>query len=132
MPAVLYCLFAVSFMPILVAWIAAVLRVRQFGKFDNHHPRLQQAQLTGVGARAVGAQANSWEALMMFTASLVIAHAAGVELQGLTTAGLVFVAARVAYIGLYLANQATARSLAFTVGAGACLHIVWQAAHVAP
>ena len=128
MPVILQVLFIASLLPILSAWVGGYYRVKQFGKFDNHYPRQQQAQLTGIGARAMGAQANSWEALMMFTVAVVIAIGTGLDLNTLTVPALVFLVARVGYIALYLADKATPRSLVFVVGAGACLWIVAKAA----
>lgn len=37
---------------------------------DNKEPRIQALQLTGVGARAMAAQANSWETLAVFSAPI--------------------------------------------------------------
>lgn len=128
MATVLYTLFAVAMMPYVLAFIGARYRVRQFGRFDNHHPRLQQAQLSGVGARVQAAQANSWEALSVYGVSVFIAYAAGVDLRTLDTVALVFLTARIVYAVLYVADLATARSVVFGVGAGCCAYIVVRAA----
>src|SRR5690606_41276778 len=81
MPVTLSVLFVVAMMPIVVAWISGYYRKKQFGRFDNEHPRLQQSQLTGVGARAVAAQANCWESLQTFAVVVLIAVAVGVDLR---------------------------------------------------
>ncbi|MGB2248676.1 MAG: MAPEG family protein, partial [Alcanivorax sediminis] len=80
MPNILYVLFAVSFLPIFLAWAGVYFRIKQFKRFDNHHPRQQQAALEGAGARAQAAQANAWEALIVFTMVCFIAYASGLDL----------------------------------------------------
>lgn len=54
MPIILYVLFAISFLPFVMAWTAIYFRINQFGTFDNHHPRQQQAALTGTGGAGAG------------------------------------------------------------------------------
>jgi uncharacterized MAPEG superfamily protein len=94
---------------------------------DNKHPRLQVAQLEGVGHRAVAAQQNCWEALAMFTAALLGVHMSGLVLDSIATLCLVFVAARAVYIVCYLANQDIVRSLSFMVSFGVCLCLFYKA-----
>lgn len=118
----LWCLLIVTFLPFLWAFTAVHLRRRQFGFIDNRHPRQQQAQLTGAGARAVAAQQNAWEALAMFTAAVFAAHVNGATAGQAATAGMLFVAARIAHGLFYLADLDKLRSLAFGVGAGA---VIW-------
>ena len=61
--------------PFALALINDYVRYREFGVFDNNHPRQQTAQLTGTGARIWAAQENAWEALMIFVPPVLIAHA---------------------------------------------------------
>lgn len=49
------------------------------GRYDNHHPRAQQARLTGFGARALAAHLNSIEAFPLFAAG--VAHHADIRLS---------------------------------------------------
>nr|WP_067285706.1 MAPEG family protein [Marinobacterium profundum] len=128
MPVILYVLFIVLLLPILLAGVANVCRARQFKGFDNHNPRQQQAQLEGLGGRAHAAQANAWEALMIFSATCLIAYAGGADLTALNLAALIFLACRIAHAVFYLANLSGPRSLAFG-GAMLCsFYIVFQAA----
>ena len=85
MNTVLACLLIAVLLPYVLAFIGSYHKGKQFGKVDNNNPRVQSAQLTGVGARAVAAQQNAWEALAVFTASLAAAFFAGVE-RGLARA----------------------------------------------
>jgi len=123
MPLVLYSLFALALFPILMAWIGAYFRVKEFGRFDNNHPRQQQSQLTGAGARAIGAQANSWEALQVFTVVVFIAYVAGVDLASLDQVSLLFLALRALYALLYLMNLALWRSIVYSLGMACCIYI---------
>ncbi len=131
MPTVLVVLFIVALMPIVFSVAAGYCRVQEFGHFDNDHPRIQQAQLTGVGARAIAAHANAWEALMVFATTVFIAYAAGVDLTLLTIPSLVFLAARIAFGLFYIAGWSTLRSLAFFIGMSCCGYIFYLAC-VAP
>jgi len=128
MPVILYTLLLAAVFPIVVSALALRLRRRQFGKIDNDHPRQQQAQLSGVGARLVAAQQNAWEALAVYTAVIVIAHAAGVDLHQLALPAVLFIAFRVVFTVLYAINYSTLRSLAFAGGMFCCLYIVYVAA----
>lgn len=84
--------------------------------FDNRHPRAQQAQLTGWAARANGAHLNSFEAFAPFAAAVVVAHLAHANPAHAAALALTHVAARVAYVWLYLGNLASLRSLVWSVG----------------
>lgn len=127
MPTILYVLFAISFLPIFLAWAGVYFRIRQFKHFDNHHPRQQQAALKGAGARTQAAQANAWEALIVFTTVCFIAYASGLDLNRLDGVALLYLAIRVLHPVLYIANLAWLRSGVFAVGMGCCLYIVYLA-----
>lgn len=116
------CLLVACVLPV---GCAALAKSKGFGKrrrdggFDNHAPREWLARLGGWQARANAAQANGWEALPIFLAGLFVAHqhqAAQATVDGLAMG---FIAARIVYIGLYLADQATLRSLAWVAGLAA-------------
>lgn len=110
------CLLVVVFLPPLCA---ALGKAGAFGLRDNHDPRGWQSRQTGWRARAVAAQANGFEALPLFIGGLLVAwqrDAAQSTVDGLAVA---FVVLRLAYIGLYLADLAMLRSVAW-VGAVGC------------
>ncbi|MFO1312060.1 MAG: MAPEG family protein [Burkholderiales bacterium] len=107
---------------------AGIAKSRGFGKprreggFDNHNPRQWLASLEGWQARANAAQQNSFEALPLFIAGVLIAERAQPALQGrIDLLALVFVAARIGYIAMYVADRPSIRSLCWTVGIGACV-----------
>lgn len=126
----LLCLFIAMFMPFIVSGVSNVQRRKQFGKADNHNPRLQAAQLTGLGARAVAAQQNCWEALLLFTASLATAHFKAGSIDALpamaSVASILFIIARSSFIFCYLTDRATPRSASFGVGFLACIWLFWM------
>ncbi len=128
MPTILYVLFAISFLPIFLAWAGVYFRIKQFRHFDNYHPRQQQAALEGAGARTQAAQANAWEALIVFTMVCFIAYASGLDLHRLDGVALLYLATRLLHPVLYIANLAWLRSGVFAVGMGCCLYIVYLAA----
>jgi uncharacterized MAPEG superfamily protein len=116
------CLLVACLLPIVCAGLA---KSRGFGKrrrdggFDNHAPREWLAKLGGWQARANAAQANSWEALPVFIAGLFVAHQHQAAQATVDALALGFIAARVGYIGLYVADQASLRSLFWIAGLGA-------------
>ncbi len=55
-----WCLFATALLPYFIAPVGAYFRVRQFGVLETKNPRKQQAESTGIAARANAAQSNAW------------------------------------------------------------------------
>ena len=106
------CLMITCLLPILATGIA------KFGdrSYDNRQPRDWLARQTGYRARANAAQANSWEALIVFGLALLSAYQRGASASMIDTLSMVFLAARLAYLGAYLANIHLLRSLLWMVG----------------
>ncbi|WP_432698364.1 MAPEG family protein [Marinobacterium sp. YM272] len=128
MAVVLYVLILLAIAPVFLAGVAVRCRLKQFGKIDNNHPRAQQSQLEGVGARAMAAQQNAWEAAIVFVTSVFIAFAAGVPLDDLTLPALLYLVFRLLHAVFYLTNLATLRSIVYCGGLFTCLYIVASAA----
>lgn len=118
----LWCLLIVTFLPFAWVAVAGQQRMQQFGSIDNRGPRQQQMQLTGLGARAMAAHQNAWEALAMFTAAVLTAHLNGATTGQAATAAMLFVIARIAHGLFYLADLDKLRSLSWMVGLGA---VIW-------
>ena len=78
MSTVITGLLILCILPLTCAWIGGYYRQKQLGTVDNKEPRIQAAQLTGPGARAVGAQGNSWEALAVYSAAVLALLQSGV------------------------------------------------------
>ncbi len=127
MNTVIGSLLVLCILPLSCAWIAGFHRQKQLGSVDNKEPRVQSLKLTGAGARAVAAQANSWEALAVFSAAVLAVFISGVELQSIARLALLFVALRIVYIAVYLGNLDKLRSLIFLVGFGICIYLFYVA-----
>jgi uncharacterized MAPEG superfamily protein len=110
-----WCVFVAGLLPYVWVGIAARERGRQFGAVDNKLPRLQEVQLTGLGARAMGAHNNAFEALPFFAAAVIIAHLAGADAGWSADFAILFVVARIVHGVLYLADLDLLRSLTFGV-----------------
>lgn len=121
----LWCLVVVAILPYVLAPIGGYFRMRQLGSLDNKHPRLQQAKLEGIGARAMAAQQNAWEALPFFTAGVVVSHLTQADPGTASNLSIGFVATRVLHPILYLANIDTLRSLVFLVGVVCVFGLFW-------
>jgi uncharacterized MAPEG superfamily protein len=113
-----WCVFIGGLLPYVWAGASGALRKKEFGKADNNHPRIQQQQATGAAARAVGAERNAWEALMLFAPAVIAAHLFNPGSTLAPTLCFAWVGLRVLHGVLYLANLATFRSLTFSVAAG--------------
>ena len=118
------CILVSCLLPILCAGAAkspGFGRPRREGGFDNHNPRQWLATLQGWQARANAAQQNSFEALPIFIAGVLIAQQLGAPQGRIDNLAMLFVVARVGYIGAYLVDQAALRSVLWVVGIGACI-----------
>ncbi len=118
-----WCVLAAGLLP-YVAVVVAKAGVR----YDNRNPRGFLAGLQGYRARANHAQLNSFEAFPLFAAVVIIAHQLGAEQGRLDMLALGFIAARVAYLGAYLADKASIRSLFWMVGLVCAVAILVTAA----
>ncbi|OWJ91504.1 hypothetical protein B6S59_23265 [Pseudomonas sp. A46] len=116
-----WCLFAVALL-IYIAKIPVAKAMKEEGRgYDNHHPRAQQARLTGFGARALAAHQNTIEAFPLFAAGVLMAHVTQTQGWFVEALALLFVVTRVLYLFLYWNDKATLRSLAWGVGLLCCL-----------
>ena len=118
------CLLVACLLPV---GCAALAKSKGFGKrrrdggFDNNAPRAWLARLDGWQARANAAQANSWEALPIFMAGLVVAYQHQATPSTVDLLALGFLAARLAYVAAYVADKATLRSLLWGAGLAASI-----------
>lgn len=109
------CLAIACVLPILCAGLAKRGGIAN-RSFDNHAPRAWLAKQEGAAARANAAQQNSWEALAIFGPAVLSAqlgHAPHALVDGLAIA---FVVLRLVYVGLYVADRASLRSIVWTLG----------------
>jgi len=117
---------SIAYWCVLIAGLlpyAATLTAKAGGRFDNRKPREWLAQQSGYRSRANAAQLNGFEAFPLFAAAVIVAHLTDAPQARVDLLAMVFIASRLAYLGFYLADQATLRSLAWFVGIGSAVAI---------
>lgn len=97
-------------------------------KFDNNNPRDWLAKQEGWRRRANAAQANGFETFPLFAAAVVVAHLTHGPQARVDQLAMVFIAARVAYLGAYLADVAPLRSVLWMTGLGCSIALFFQGA----
>lgn len=112
----------------LLPYVAAVAAKAGAKGFDNNEPRAWLANQQGFRARANAAQQNGFEAFAFFAAAVLVAHVSRGPQAQVDTLAMVFIAARVAYLGFYLAGLGSLRSLVWLVGFAATVWIFLTAA----
>lgn len=124
------CIIIAALLPIVCAGLAKSKgfgKRRRDGGYDNHDPRAWMAGLQGWQARANAAQANSFEALPLFIAGVLAAQQMHGAQDRIDLLAVGFIAARLAYIAVYLADQATLRSVVWAVGLGCSIALFFVA-----
>lgn len=116
MSVALWCVVAAGLLPYVATFIAKADKT-----FNNRDPRAWLAKQTGYQQRANAAQYNSFEAFPLFAAGVLVAQYLQAPQAQIDTLALVFVAARIAFIALYIGNRPTLRSLVWCVGFGSVL-----------
>lgn len=123
-----WCVLVAALLPILCAGIAKggmFGKPRKEGGYDNQDPRVWLARQTDWRARANAAQANSFEAFPFFAVAVVIAHQLGAQQARLDLLAFVFVVLRIAYIMMYVSNQANVRSVVWMLAFAANIGILF-------
>ncbi|MFK7898618.1 MAG: MAPEG family protein [Myxococcota bacterium] len=123
-----WCVVVVIFIPFILAGIGGAARGKAFGAADNREPRVQAAQLTGGGARIYAAQENAWEAAIMFTAAVLVTHAAGLSAASAAPWTTAFVVFRALHAIFYIQDIDKARSGAFLGGLVCIIALIVKAA----
>lgn len=126
METMLIALFIAVLLPILAKVPLAIAQVKT-GRYDNRNPRAQQASLAGFGARAKAAHENSFEALILFTPGALTIMALNLPTEAAQYAAILFVFARIVYLLMYWIDQHIMRSVAWALGYGASLFLIWEA-----
>jgi uncharacterized MAPEG superfamily protein len=94
---------------------------RHLGGFDNDNPRQWLANLQGWQARANAAQLNSFEALPIFIAGVLIAERLQAPAGTIDNLAMLFLVSRIGYIAAYVTDHANLRSSLWAVGLGASI-----------
>lgn len=111
-----WCIFISALLIFLAKAPVARAMQQESGIYDNHHPRSQQARLTGFGARALAAHLNSFEAFPLFAVGVLMAHVTQTHGVLVDVLAVTFVIARVLYLLCYWADWHWQRSLVWGVG----------------
>lgn len=125
------CMVVAGLLPVVCAGIAKAGRFaqpRDRGGYDNHDPRAWLARQQGYRARANAAQANSFEALPLFLAGVLVAQQTGARPAVVDALALAFVLLRVIYIACYLADLHLLRSAVWTLALGTSIALYAAAA----
>ena len=118
-----WCVLVAALLPFLFTGLAKFSGL----KYNNKRPREFQAELTGWRLRAHWAHLNSFEAFPPFAAAVIIAQQAGAVQGRVDDLAMAFIAARLVYGAMYLANLAPLRSLVWAVGLGLTIAIFFAA-----
>jgi uncharacterized MAPEG superfamily protein len=124
------CILVACALPVVCAGLA---KSKGFGKatrsggYDNRDPRGWMASLSGWQARANAAQSNSFEALPLFIAAVLAAQQMQAPQGRIDMLAMGFIAARIVYVAMYLANQASLRSLVWAGGVACCVAMFFSA-----
>ncbi len=100
----------------LPKWATTPLMAKLPGGYDNHHPRDQQATLTGWGRRAAAAHTNGFENFPGFAVGIIVAHLFHMAPGRITLLAAVFCASRALHSLAYIADWALVRSTLWTIG----------------
>lgn len=123
------CLLVAALLPIVCAGLAkqdGFGRPRREGGYDNVNPRAWQARQEGRAAWAYAAQANSFEALPLFVAAVLVAHQMGANQAIVDALSVAFVTLRIIYIGAYLGGRASLRSLVWVLALGVNIALLFS------
>ncbi len=88
------------------------------GGYDNKAPRDWAPGLQGWRRRADAAHRNHFEALPAFAAAVLAAVVSGASPGWINALAVAFVVLRVVYTAVYIADQATLRSVVWVMGLG--------------
>jgi uncharacterized MAPEG superfamily protein len=120
MTIALWCVLIAALLPYLATGIAKFATDQ---RYDNRDPRAFLDRQSGMAKRADNAQKNGFEAFPFFAAAVLVAQMLEASQERLDILAIIFIAARVAYLGFYLADMHAARSIAWLIGIVACMTI---------
>ncbi len=120
-----WCMFLAVGLPYLCSWIA---KAGAFGGRDNLQPREWGIKQTGWRARALAAQANSFEGLPFFIGAVIVAHQLGAPQSRVDALAIAYVLLRLVYIAIYIRGFGTLRSAVWTLAFVANIALLFAAA----
>lgn len=123
MTTLIVCALIAVIMP-YVARIPAIFAMNKLGGYDNKHPRQQQSQLTGLGARAVAAHQNCFESLAIFALALAVVLGSNNVNAVTETLAMTHIVARILFCVFYWLNLDIVRSITWLVGVGTAIAMI--------
>ncbi len=109
-----WCVLVAALLPLACAGLARAGKFgipRREGGYDNESPRVWLARQKDWRARANAAQANSFEALPLFMAAVIIAHQLGAHQARLDILAFLWVVLRILYVMMYVSGFGRARTM---------------------
>lgn len=125
MTILIICLFIALLLP-FIAKIPVAHAMNKLNGYDNSHPRAQQSNLTGYGARALAAHQNAFESVIIFAPAVLLAIATNHTGTLIQQLAMTHVIARIIYNLLYLIDKSTLRSIVWAIGLICSFAIIWQ------
>jgi len=124
MTLIIACVIIAALLPLVAKAPLGYVQSRQPGGYDNHNPRTQQASLTGLGQRALGAHNNAFESFPPFATGVLLALWAEASIGTMQALCIVYIIARILHLAFYLADLSTLRSSSWAVGFGSSLWLI--------
>lgn len=116
MTLALWCIVIAALLPYAAALIAKTDK-----SFNNAEPRVWLAKQTGYRQRANAAQNNSFEAFPFFAAGVIVAQYLQAPQSRINLLAMIFIAARILYLAMYVGNRPTLRSTCWAIGYGSVI-----------
>lgn len=114
------CILIAILMPALTNIVGKVSAGKDY---DNNAPRIWLEKQTGWRQRAYWAHNNHNEAVAPFIGAVILCFVAGVDKAWLDQWAMIYIAVRLVYTAIYLANIGALRTLVWMGGAAI---IVWM------
>jgi uncharacterized MAPEG superfamily protein len=111
MTIALWCVLLVGVMPYLTVGIAKAVG----GNYDNSDPRGRAAGYEGLAKRAHAAHLNGFEAFPLFAVAVIVAEIKGGLRGTVDLLAVVYVISRMGYVGSYLLNRPSLRSVLWII-----------------
>ena len=123
MATLVVCALLAVLMPYF-AKIPVAVAMAKLGRYDNKHPRSQQAKLIGFGARALAAHQNCFESLAVFAVAIAVVLGTNSVNAVTETLAVIHIVSRTLYCIFYWLNLDIIRSLVWFIGLGTAIAMI--------
>jgi uncharacterized MAPEG superfamily protein len=123
MTTLVVCALLAVLMPYL-AKVPVAVAMAKLGRYDNKHPRSQQAKLTGFGARALAAHQDCFESLTVFAVAIAVVLGTNSVNAVTETLAVTHIVSRTLYCIFYWLNLDIIRSLVWFIGLGTAIAMI--------